>query len=285
MEQSNRWYVTVGGVTSTSGQLGSGAPVPLLHQGPSSGAMWDPALPAFAAASRQPIAPDLPGCGMSDPPSPPSIDDDAQAMWETLDAVQLATSPPAAGAPAAGPTEADRVDIVGHHTGAKVGLAMAKARPELVGKLALWGIPQLSDEHATTLANEPAPTYDDDLADIVERWKRRRSLTGPRWTPALGVRATTEILQSGLPTPIRPQRCRPRRQRCRPRRQRGTPRWGARTRSLALVGDRAMLLDETRGATDIAPDCTYQRLGDVGLDVVDETAEAFAAACLTFFDR
>lgn len=118
-----------------SGQLhyydagGVGVPLMLLHQSPTSAIDFANTFPAFAEAGVRVVAPDLPGMGMSDaPPSPPTIEDFAQAVFAVMDAAGLA-----------------RVAVLGHHTGAQVAMAMAVEQPARIRRIILYGAPVMDE--------------------------------------------------------------------------------------------------------------------------------------------
>ncbi len=102
----------------------------LLHQNPSSSYEYE-ALIAAMAADRRVIAFDTPGYGMSDaPPAPPGMAGYAAAFADALD--ELAITGP--------------VDLYGFHTGTLLCIELAIARPDLVGRVALTGIPMYPPE-------------------------------------------------------------------------------------------------------------------------------------------
>lgn len=124
----------------------SGKPVLiLLHQNPSSSFEYE-ALIEACAADRRVIAFDTPGYGMSDaPPAPPGIAGYAAAFSDALDALGLQ-----------GP-----LDCYGFHTGTLHTIELALLRPDLIGRIALTGIPMYPRENAeaklTEARNYPQP--------------------------------------------------------------------------------------------------------------------------------
>jgi len=95
------------------------------------------------------IAPDYPGVGDSDPPSaPPDLAGYAGAMADVLDALGF------------GGDDRRKVDVCGYHTGAMVAIELAIARPDLINKLVLAGVPFYTGadrqrEYDTTVVAEP----------------------------------------------------------------------------------------------------------------------------------
>jgi pimeloyl-ACP methyl ester carboxylesterase len=73
---------------------------------------------------RSVYAPDLPGCGESDPPPTRDVANDATAISDMADDLRLR-----------------KIDLLGVDYGAEVALAVAAARPQLVRCLILFGPP------------------------------------------------------------------------------------------------------------------------------------------------
>lgn len=248
--------VSVGQVHYREAGMGTG--LVLLHQVPSSGAMWEAVLGRFAAAGFRAVAPDLPGYGMSDPfDIEPELEDYARVVLETCDALGV-----------------DRFGVLGHHTGASVALQLAHLAPDRLIGVAAWGIALLEADRAERLATEEPPVYDEDATEVVRYWRSRNAASGPALTPEIAVRSLTEMLQSGfhrheghravgradhralletLPVPL-----------------------------LALAGDREMLAEHTRRAAELAPNATFRCLGDVGIDVADEAPEPLVSVVTGF---
>jgi pimeloyl-ACP methyl ester carboxylesterase len=162
-------------------QSGEGRPLVLLHQSPSSSAMWEPVLDRFAARGYLALAPDLLGHGLTDPAaSRPDLAAYAAGVWAFLDTLRL-----------------ERVDLLGHHSGANIAVLMAAEQPARVRALALWGVALLPAERMAGPAGEAAPDWEHADAWLGPRWDRRRAASGHAWTPDLGRRALLELLQSG----------------------------------------------------------------------------------------
>jgi pimeloyl-ACP methyl ester carboxylesterase len=94
-----------------------------LHADQSSSRMFTRFLPEIADI-RSVYAPDLPGLGESDPSPTSSVADAAGAMSDLASDLRLR-----------------QIDLLGLHSGAAVALELAAARPELVRRLVLVGIP------------------------------------------------------------------------------------------------------------------------------------------------
>jgi pimeloyl-ACP methyl ester carboxylesterase len=120
----------------------------MLHQTPSTSEEYAPLLRRLAR-DRHVISFDTPGYGMSDaPPGPQSIFSYAAAFCDALDAMRLP-----------GP-----IDLFGYHTGTLMAVEIALARPSLIGRLVLSGVPMRTDQEcADRLAAaraSPQPTED-----------------------------------------------------------------------------------------------------------------------------
>lgn len=94
-----------------------------LHSDQSSSRLFTRFLPEIADV-RSVYAPDMPGLGESDPSPTPSAADAAGAMSDLANDLRLR-----------------EIDLLGVRSGATVALELAAARPELVRRLVLVGIP------------------------------------------------------------------------------------------------------------------------------------------------
>jgi len=153
---------------------GSGEPVLLLHQSPSSSEEYLEVIPYLASNFRA-IAMDTPGYGLSDdPPHDYEITDYARSVISFLDALGLA-----------------KINIVGHHTGGTIAVEIGAAYPERVDKLILSGCPTMNkDEWQAFLKQINAPAGftshleipDDDGTFLQEYWQRTKS-GNPQMSP------------------------------------------------------------------------------------------------------
>jgi len=175
---------------SATGQVhyqcwGSGPPLLLLHQSPSSSAMFDAAYPLLAAAGVQAIGIDLPGFGQSDPlPGVPTIEGYAAAALAVLDHLQLS-----------------QATVLGHHTGASVAAQLAARHAERVSRLILNGPPALTREEVDTYRKAldaiPLPQPQPDGSHLLALWERRVRFT-PGWTSVAAMHAgVVQMLVAG----------------------------------------------------------------------------------------
>ena len=94
-----------------------------LHPSQGSSRAFARFLPEIADV-RSVYAPDLPGCGESDPAPNSSLAEAAEAVSDFANDLRLR-----------------QIDVLGLQTGAGVAMALAAARPELVRRLVLIGVP------------------------------------------------------------------------------------------------------------------------------------------------
>lgn len=110
--------------------IGSGDPVLMLHQSPSSSSQFEAAWPFLTEAGFRVLAMDTPGFGRSDtPPMEPTIEDYASVIPYVLDDAGVQT-----------------VDVVGHHTGVETAFEAAGLFPNRFRKLVAHGVPLFTAE-------------------------------------------------------------------------------------------------------------------------------------------
>ncbi len=118
---------------------GGKCPLLCLHQSPKSGKEFANILPKLAK-DRRVVAVDSPGHGESDlPPSEAdaTIEAFARSAWAAVDALGLG-----------------QVDILGHHTGAKVATEMAYQRPDDVGTIVMVSALVLTPEEVAAFKDQ-----------------------------------------------------------------------------------------------------------------------------------
>ena len=126
-----------------AGQSKPGGPLPLymMHAGPGSSAgLTD--LVGYLAGGRKVIAADTLGFGDSVPPEPdaPDLAYYADSVVRVLDALSL-----------------EKVDVYGSHTGANIGMEIAIAHPDRVGKLVFDGVALFDPALAADMLANYAP--------------------------------------------------------------------------------------------------------------------------------
>ena len=175
-------------------QISDRLPALCIHGWPQSSYMWRYLLPAFAAAGRRALAPDLPGFGDSPPDPPGSFERQVEALERFRHQVGL-----------------DRVVLVVHDTGGLIGLRWACDHPDAVGGLVITNtgffpdiewieiakamrtpgqgetlVDSLSREGFATLLDAASSEFDDRALD--EYWKA--------FTTAQGRRGMLELYRS-----------------------------------------------------------------------------------------
>ena len=150
-------------------EAGSGTPLLLLHQSPSSSEMFEAVYPLFGGHGIRAIGVDTPGFGQSHvPDEQPSIKDYAQAIRSVIDHLEL-----------------DRTTLLGHHTGASIAAELAVLEPERVTRVVLNGAPLLTREEQAMWSEalhkrQDKPTQADG-SHLMDIWNRRLHFT-PGWT-------------------------------------------------------------------------------------------------------
>jgi pimeloyl-ACP methyl ester carboxylesterase len=117
------------------------APILLLHDAPGSSAQLEP-LVAALGADRFVIAPDLPGCGESDP-----LDGERPAMAQSVAALDALLEG----------LKIARTDVYGVGFGASAAVALARAHPGRVAGLVLEGLLLPTAEERAALSADYAP--------------------------------------------------------------------------------------------------------------------------------
>lgn len=149
-----------------------GPPILCLHQTPSSGADWLPVMESLAKG-RTVVALDTPGYGMSDsPPAPASIEDFAQIADRFMaDLAQQGVIP------------VGGYHVLGFHTGSLIATELARAFPERVRRMVLFGLAAYpADQREAKLENllKAFPTPDASLDHVEKLWAIIGTLSDPR---------------------------------------------------------------------------------------------------------
>lgn len=149
-----------------SGVINSALP-PLigLHQSPKSSREFARIMPVLAK-DRRIIAIDNPGHGESDIPdseAEATIENYARSAWSAIDALDLKT-----------------VDLLGHHTGAKVATEMAFQRPGHVRKIAMISALVLTQEETDQFKSQFQPIPLDEAGTrFSTMWEKSIQHRGP----------------------------------------------------------------------------------------------------------
>jgi len=144
---------------------GSGEPVVLLHQTPSSSEQYRVVISLLAASSYWPLAVDTLGYGRSDdPPREYEMADYTRSIISFLDSLGIS-----------------QAHLVGHYTGAAIAAEVAATFPERVDKLVLSGCPNWPPEKWQEFYNNPdspglPPELTDDGQFLIDLWQTSRRL-------------------------------------------------------------------------------------------------------------
>jgi pimeloyl-ACP methyl ester carboxylesterase len=138
-------------------------PVVCLHHSGGSARLFGPVLRELGH-DRSVYAPDLPGHGSSDAAiSKATVADYAAAIGDFIDSLRLRG-----------------VDLAGYQLGALIAAELAIARPQLIRRVLLWGVPSYSaQDRAQLLQNVPSPGSREDGSDVSEEWRRILERRGP----------------------------------------------------------------------------------------------------------
>lgn len=149
-------------------ERGTGRPILLVHQAPWGSIQYRRAMPVLADAGYRVIAPDLPGHGMSDPPTAAaSIALYADVVAAVVEALAL------------GP-----VPVVGHHGGALVAARFAAAHPDKVSALVTDNMPYYNAEQRAERAASLSDIQEikPDGSHFTDRWTVLRRIADPAWS-------------------------------------------------------------------------------------------------------
>ncbi|WP_371398142.1 alpha/beta fold hydrolase [Fretibacter rubidus] len=152
-----------------------------LHQSPKSSREFIRFM-EVASQDRLVVAIDSPGHGESDVPDAPiGIEGYAREIWSAVDAIDLGT-----------------VDLVGHHTGAKVATEMAFQRPGDVGGIVMVSALVLSVEEREGFKSmfKPIP-LDDDGTRFSHMWAQALKYRGPNVSLEMLAASMAENMRAG----------------------------------------------------------------------------------------
>lgn len=140
---------------------GKKTPIAFFHQNPKSAYEYEP-LTSELGKDRVVLAFDTPGYGMSDrPASAPSMSDIAGSMADALAALGYGKG-----------GRNGQVDVFGFHTGTYIASELAIARPDVVRRVVLSGVPYYSaaQRQAKLDALPIAGGIPEDASFVVRRW-------------------------------------------------------------------------------------------------------------------
>ena len=163
-------------------------PLVCLHQPPKTSRDYE-VLMGRLGDTRVVVALDTPGYGNSDAPdAPPAISDYADAVLALVEALQ-----------ASGDMPADRIDLMGYHTGGVIAACIARRAPETIRRLVFVSLPALDADarrlRLAGIARFPVPR--EDASNIQEMWALSETLNDARLSPDWRHRALGECLCSG----------------------------------------------------------------------------------------
>jgi pimeloyl-ACP methyl ester carboxylesterase len=161
--------------------LGTGEPLVLLHQTPTSGAEYGRLMPPLAARFRV-IAIDTPGYGMSDHlPSDATIEGYAASILAALDRLGIR-----------------QFSLFGHHTGAVIAVEMAARAPTRLTALALSGLPAwTAEERREREERTPKVAYRDDGEEAAKRFRAYKRFVAPGAPPSAFYAAFAAAISTG----------------------------------------------------------------------------------------
>lgn len=242
---------------------GSGIPLVLCHQSPSSSEQFSAIYPLLAGHGIQAIGVDTPGFGMSSVPDhPPSIEEYADSVTCVLDHLGLA-----------------RAHILGQHTGSMVAMEATLRHPRRYASLILntptpFDAAERAEWSAMLTPRQRAWKPKEDGSHLVELWKRRCAASGPWSNLAAMHREVIQMLRAGDTL------------------------WYGHAASfaydqlgrLALLSVPTLILTNTgdltfklaRRAAERRPDFEYVELSGGTHDIIDEQPEAFSLAVARF---
>jgi pimeloyl-ACP methyl ester carboxylesterase len=245
---------------------GTGRPLLLCHQSPSSLRQFDAAYARLAARGIMAIGLDTPGFGNSDaPPAPPTIEDYADCVVAVLDHLGI-----------------PQADILGQHTGSMTAMAATIRHPARFRRLVLnsptpFAAEQRREWIDTLVARQRAWTIKPDGSHLQEMWERRVRVT-PGWTHLAAVhRNVVDMLLAGdtlwyghHASLVYDQLA-------------NLPRITHPTLVLNNTGD--ALYPLCRSAHTLRPDFSYAEIEGGTHDIVDEQPDAWVAAVADFLLR
>lgn len=164
-----------------AGEPSDKRPLICLHQSPKSSREFISFMQE-AADDRLIVAIDSPGHGESDvPPQKMGIEDFARQIWSALDSLKF-----------------NHIDLLGHHTGAKVATEMAYQRPDDVGNIVMVSALVLTGEEREQFKSQFRPIpLDEDGTRFKHMWAQSLKYRGPGVTLEQLAASMAENLRAG----------------------------------------------------------------------------------------
>lgn len=228
-----------------------------LHDFPYSGHAFDRLL-GVLGRDRSVYAPDLPGYGASDAPSGrPTIADYAAAIGDFCDLMRFR-----------------QVDVLGYRSGSLIAIELALARPAVIRRLVLFGVPIPSDAEREAFRRAPWPVApQEDGAHLGVEWKRSLEARGTGVPLATVARSFADKLSHGAEAS-----------------------WGiaatlgyslrerlsAVTQPVLIVRARDALADSTARARELHPRARFAEIADAGSEPLETAPEAVVSALRDF---
>jgi pimeloyl-ACP methyl ester carboxylesterase len=144
------------------GGFEEGTPLLCLHRNPVAGRMFERFL-ALAGRDRSVYAPDVPGCGESDPPQGrATVSDYAAAIGDFLDMMRFR-----------------QIDVLGYQNGALLAAELAVTRPQQVRRVILVSVPVLTEAEKESFRRAPWPLSPaEDGSHLAAEWRRTQQAYG-----------------------------------------------------------------------------------------------------------
>ena len=162
---------------------GSGEPVLLLHQTPTSSDEYQRVMP-FLAKKFKVVAMDTLGYGDSDlPKGEPTIALYAQTVGHLMDSLGI-----------------KKAHVVAHHTGALIAVELAATQPERIDKLVLSGCPAWDEEERNKMLSSPGTThveYDAEGEFVMRKWNAYKSFCAPGAKPEVWYPSFADSVNAG----------------------------------------------------------------------------------------
>ncbi len=228
-----------------------------LHDFPLSGRMFHRLL-AVLGRDRSAYAPDLPGYGASDAPAArPSIADYAASIADFCDLMRFR-----------------QVDVLGFHSGSLVATELALARPAVVRRLVLLGVPLPSESEREAFRRAPWPSApQEDGSHLSIEWRRSLEARGTGVPLAVVARNFADKLSHGAEAcwGVAASHAYPLRERL-----------AAVTQPVLILRARDALSDSTARSRELHPRARFADLADPSSEPLETAPEAIVSALRDF---